>query len=481
MASQLTNVVAFANPFTDDRLLNPVSNPTISVLDNGTQSTAPQAGPIDGVVNEGALPGGNLGGPVSDNGTFSISLGNATLGKLVVAGVDVTLGGTVADVYGNLTVTQVSGVYNWSYNLTSSSVDLPGQEPDVFAVTVTNSNGNQASDSLVINRIDDAPTARNDIDALLVGSSSVATGNVITGTATTSGAAGSDRPGADGGIITAIASFGVPGSSNSSGKLSVKGLYGVLTIDANGNYFYVRNPGSPLGVTDSFTYTLTDGNGDNSSATLTINVNNANRPYTPSPEDLEILAKDVVYQDFYSEGDLIAAMPGFPYKIDKIWDDVNTGLFAFGLTAANAPSILVFRGTGDKFDIWDDLNINGIGYDQFTANRDSLRDWIFKQGSSIPPVITGHSLGGALAQWLAADVTANGGQRLSEVVTFNSPGITGSRSFQNASIGADAFMAALAGKVTHYITSSDIVSLGGSKYIHGDFKLFDYGSSPGDS
>jgi hypothetical protein len=202
------------------------------------------------------------------------------------------------------------------------------------------------------------------------------------------------------------------------------------------------------------------------------------KPYTPSPEDLEILAKDVVYQDFYSEGAFIAAMPGFPYKIDKIWNDFNTGLFAFGLTAANASSILVFRGTGDKFDIWDDLNINGIGYKQFTANRDSLRDWIFKQGSSIPPVITGHSLGGALAQWLAADVTANGGQRLSEVVTFNSPGIAGSRSFQNASIGADAFKASLVGKVTHYITSSDIVSLGGSKYIQGDFKLFDYGSLP---
>jgi hypothetical protein len=50
----------------------------------------------------------------------------------------------------------------------------------------------------------------------------------------------------------------------------IEGLYGTLTVDANGGYVYTPN-GSGSG-TDSFTYTLTDADGDSDSATLAINV-----------------------------------------------------------------------------------------------------------------------------------------------------------------------------------------------------------------
>jgi len=200
--------------------------------------------------------------------------------------------------------------------------------------------------------------------------------------------------------------------------------------------------------------------------------------YTPSHEILEILAKDVIYQTSHPLGSSVPEIAGLPYLINRIWDDSSTGLYALGLSAPDAPSVLIFRGTGDKLDIWDDLNPDGIGYDQFTSNYDEIRQWLFDQDSTFAPIITGHSLGGALAQWAAADATSNGSKRLAGVVTFNSPGIAADQSYQGKSIGANAFNSALVGDVTHYITSTDIVSLGGSRYIPGQFQLFNYGSLP---
>ncbi|MFN5825100.1 MAG: VCBS domain-containing protein, partial [Sphingomonadales bacterium] len=49
-------------------------------------------------------------------------------------------------------------------------------------------------------------------------------------------------------------------------------LYGVLTLNGDGSYSYIRNPGTPGGVADTFTYTLRDGDGDISSATLTVSI-----------------------------------------------------------------------------------------------------------------------------------------------------------------------------------------------------------------
>ena len=77
------------------------------------------------------------------------------------------------------------------------------------------------------------------------------------------------------------------------------------------------------------------------------------------------------------------------------------------------------------------------------------------------PILTGHSLGGALTQWIASNYVRN----LEKVVTFNSPGIkltdTPKANIENT---------------THYLTSSDVVSLAGRDYIPGIYILSDYNS-----
>jgi hypothetical protein len=93
------------------------------------------------------------------------------------------------------------------------------------------------------------------------------------------------------------------------------------------------------------------------------------------------------YQDSHSLGSSVPQIAGLPYLINRIWDDSSTGFYALGLSAPNAPSVLIFRGTGDKLDIWDDLNPNGIGFGQFTATYngirtyESIRQWLRAQDS----------------------------------------------------------------------------------------------------
>ena len=81
---------------------------------------------------------------------------------------------------------------------------------------------------------------------------------------------GADTPG----TITRIVSVNnanIDTSYDGSNNLVVIGQYGTLTINANGDYSYLRTS-AVGGVSDVFTYTLTDRDGDTSTATLTIGI-----------------------------------------------------------------------------------------------------------------------------------------------------------------------------------------------------------------
>jgi large repetitive protein len=118
----------------------------------------------------------------------------------------------------------------------------------------------------------DVPVARNDVDAIARGTF-LATGNVVTGAGTTSGTAGADTPGSEGASVTDVT--GLPGkiaTKDNNGVLTIEGQYGTLILNPDGNYTYNRTPGSPDGVVDTFTYTLTDGSGDKVTAKLIIDI-----------------------------------------------------------------------------------------------------------------------------------------------------------------------------------------------------------------
>ncbi|MGA0585079.1 MAG: Ig-like domain-containing protein, partial [Castellaniella sp.] len=259
-----------------------------------TLGDIPAAGGADTQVYEAGLPvrGSEPAGSDSTkqtmaDGTIAFTskdgLGAVSLGGHVLSGdaahptefADGTRG-TVSAYYTYDAATG-AGVIHYAYTL----VDNTGDDTSVtYAVDVTDADGqgSGAGHNLVINIVDDAPTAHVDVDSVAAGQFTAETGNVITGAGTAGGTANADVQGADGAHVSAIKSeysSATTSTPDGSGNLVIAGQYGVLTIGADGEYSYVRNTGTPGGVNDVFTYTLSDGDTDTDTATLTINIGNS--------------------------------------------------------------------------------------------------------------------------------------------------------------------------------------------------------------
>jgi len=274
----------------------PDEEPTISIV-----TPDQPAGSLDATssVNEAGLPArgnepaGSNSAANSETVTGSIVYDAPDgLSSITINGTAVTaVGQVITTPLGQLTITSLTpGNVGYSYTLTDNT-NANNNPTDVFNIVVTDRDGDTAPGRLTISVVDDVPTARNDTDQLAGGTRGPETGNVLTGAGTTSGTAGADTPGADGATLTGIRGAGSEGFSTPG---TVQGQYGTLTINADGSYSYVRNPGTPGGVNDVFTYRITDGDGDTSTATLTIAIGDSPTVITFVPGDGEGDAGTVV-------------------------------------------------------------------------------------------------------------------------------------------------------------------------------------------
>ncbi|PBB42797.1 hypothetical protein CK222_16845, partial [Mesorhizobium sp. WSM3866] len=231
-----------------------------------------EAGLATGTLHDGSNAVSGTVGFTSQDGVKSVSLGGNPLSSdsgNPTTFTDPTTGGTVSAWYEYNSATG-AGTIHYSYTLTSDYHSATGgdgantEATPSFEVVVTDLDNQPASGNLVINVIDDVPTAKADTDAAQSGET--VTGNVETGTST-HGTGAADTAGADG-----IASISWTGSITNAGVTTVTGTYGVLTVQADGSYSYKAFANTT--GTDTFHYTITDGDGDTSPSTLTINVTN---------------------------------------------------------------------------------------------------------------------------------------------------------------------------------------------------------------
>ncbi|WP_313805025.1 Ig-like domain-containing protein [Sphingobium sp.] len=205
---------------------------------------------------------------LTKTGSFAVS-GADGLSGVTVGGVSVLTNGSfvagqvVTTSVGTLTITgftatatqggvPTAGTFTYSFVLTDNSLGHGAAGADSilqsFAVVATDRNGSTANASVDVQIVDDVPTANDDAGTVAAGTYGPITGNVEA----------NDIKGADGAVVSTIGTF--------------EGTYGTLTLSADGSYSYVRAAGTPGGVSDSFSYTLRDGDGDTSTATLRIDI-----------------------------------------------------------------------------------------------------------------------------------------------------------------------------------------------------------------
>ncbi|MDH2292986.1 VCBS domain-containing protein, partial [Cobetia sp. 10Alg 146] len=140
----------------------------------------------------------------------------------------------------------------------------------------TDITGQSTSDSLDIAILDTAPEAKADARNIDEDTTTALDGNVIDGTNDTA-----DTLGADATSVTSVTPDGGSASAVTADDATVvTGSYGTLTLNSDGSYSYVLDNSNAevqglddgASLTDVFSYTITDADGDASSTTLTITV-----------------------------------------------------------------------------------------------------------------------------------------------------------------------------------------------------------------
>ncbi|EJN24950.1 VCBS repeat-containing protein [Pseudomonas sp. GM79] len=208
-----------------------------------------------------------------------------------------TLVGSVTGATGTITYTLVgsaTGTYgqillnpdgSYTYTLTSPPTttphanDGPNTLSESFTYQATDPLGNSVTSTIVINIVDDVPTAHADAVA-------VAEGGTVSGNVLGNDVLGADGPAAGGAVVGVRAGSDTSTSAIGGLNTQINGTYGYLTLDANGNAVYHSNPNSVSapGATDVFTYTVRDGDGDESTTTITIDVSNCSLVVAPDTD-----------------------------------------------------------------------------------------------------------------------------------------------------------------------------------------------------
>jgi len=157
-------------------------------------------------------------------------------------------------------------------------------------------------------------------------------------------------------------------------------------------------------------------------------------------------------------------------------DDPDTGLKAALLTNSDGRIAVSFAGTEGIQDGFADI---GLGWSQWQAGREQILDHLRDVGSAISEIhFTGHSLGGALAQYAAYEFWLENGGSLRDdvavgVTTFNALSGTSAltqnlASTRNQNVQFDPqLLAPLAENIRHFVVDGDFVSRLGGGHVGG--------------
>ena len=237
---------------------------TVNVTVNGvgTTNTPPVAQDDSFTTDEDTAIAGNV---LSDNGSGADADADGDT-------LTVTTVGTFATTGGGLININADGSFNYSPNAAFESLAAGENDADSFTYTLSDGNGgtDTATVNFAIDGVNDAPDAVNDL--LSTDEDTPLSGNVF---ANNGVAADSD---AEGDIFVVSA---VNGNAVNVGVQITLASGALLTVNGDGTFTYDPNAQfESLGVgqsdTDSFTYTIDDGNGGTDTATVTLAINGVN-------------------------------------------------------------------------------------------------------------------------------------------------------------------------------------------------------------
>ncbi len=288
--------IVLSNPI--DSALNVPSSVTTTIIDN---ENPPVAEDDSNTTDQDATVSGNVL-------TDGIADSDADGDPLTVSGVEGSAGnvGTqIALASGALVTVNANGAYDYDPNGQFDTLAVGQSTTDSFSYTVSDGTGGSdtATVTIVIDGLNDDPIGQD--DGYLTSKDLPVSGNVLD-----DGVQDTDLDGDSLSISEVNGSFSNVGSqiTLSSGAL--------LTLNSDGTYDYDPNGqfsglGASETATDSFTYTVSDGNGGSDTATVTITIGNSapiavDDDFYMTPEDQVLTvnaANGVLNNDTDPDGD----------------------------------------------------------------------------------------------------------------------------------------------------------------------------------
>ena len=361
------------------------TNPLISTGDTGSATITddePTITPLDGnaaatgqaSVNEtGMLSAGNTS--ETTTGTITVSAPNGlqsvTIAGTLVSAAQLTALGTTPVVIntgeGNLTLTgfnAATGALSYSYTLSAAqSQPLASESVDTISLVVTDSAGTaSAAGTLTVQIIDSEPVAVADTRTVTE-DPVVISGNVVTGVNATA-----DTPSAD--TTVAIgAQVGNAGAVQITTGLGsgLSGTYGTFTLTAAGAYTYVTNAAAQAlnagqSVSDTFSYTIRDSDGDFSTTTVTFTVNGANDQPIHVVPSIQLTTEDTTRVFSAANGNALTVSDTDNTNLTTTVSVTNGILtattFAGAAITANGSSSVTISGTAEAIN----GALNGLAY-----------------------------------------------------------------------------------------------------------------------
>lgn len=371
--------------------------PTISAVDgNGGLSghaTVYEAG-LDTIGSNPSATSETTTGTISvsaKDGLTSISIGGTVITEaaLLASGTtNITIntgeGSLVIDGFtpSDATHQDGSGIIHYTYTLTATQAHATGagnnEVTDSIALLVTSRNAATAIGTLSVTIVDDVPTAVVETTAFL---SEGGGSNIVTSTGADAAHANllsNDILGADGARVTSITYLNESSASTTiavptgATGVTVDTINGSLTIKTDGSWSFTSDASviNTLGAdaTDTFTYVITDGDGDTSSATKTFNISDGANP-TIAPANLIVsettLGMGAALAPFTVTGTALNVVQGSDSIANtKFTDATKTALEAMGIKSGGAD--LFYTLSTDKHTITA-TKTNGLGAEVFVV------------------------------------------------------------------------------------------------------------------